>query len=133
MLVWSPAMPRVSLFDWNTGMARYFLAVGGFALFYLPVTSLAFFFGCCRMKPASATILTIGILFGDWVLSKIPLAAFDPWRDWFFASRMERWLLLVSEQIPWARFFENAAWLVGSGLALFVIGWIVFERRDIKA
>ncbi|HQZ26783.1 MAG: ABC transporter permease [Verrucomicrobiales bacterium] len=133
MLVWAPELPRVSLFEWNEGLWRYFLAIIGFSLIYLPVTGMAFMLGCFQMKPATATILTVAIFVGDRVLSSIPLPAFDPYREYFITARMTSWLYLLHQEIPWARFFEAAGWLVGFGLTGFLIGWIAFERRDVKS
>ncbi len=133
MLVWTPELPRVSLFDWNEGLARYFLAITGFSLIYLPVIGMAFMLGCFKIKPAAATILTVAFCVADRVLSSIPLPVFDPYRDYFITSRMTAWLYLLYQDIPWARFFEASAWLCGFGLTGFLVGWIVFERRDVKS
>ena len=89
--------------------------------------------GCFRIKPAAATVATVAITLADVALSSIPLPAFDEYREYFITSRMNVWHLLFYENIPWARFWEQATWLIGLGLTGFVIGWIVFERRDVKS
>lgn len=133
MLVWTPDLPRVSLFEWNEGFVRYFIAIFGFSLIYLPVTGMAFMLGCFKIKPAAATILTVAFFVADRVLSSIPLPAFDPYREYFVTSRMSAWLYLLYQDIPWARFLEASAWLGGFGATGFLIGWIAFERRDVKS
>lgn len=133
MLVWTPELPRVTLFEWNEGMFRYFVAVAGFSLVYVPVTGIAFMLGCFKIKPAAATIVTVAVVVADRVLSAIPLPAFDPYREYFITSRMQAWLFLLYQEIPWALFWEQTAWLIGLGLTGFVIGWLAFERRDIKS
>lgn len=133
MLVWAPELPRVSLFTWNEGLARYALAMVGFSLIYLPVTGIAFFFSCCKIKPATATILTVAICVADRILSLVPLPAFDPYREYFLTSRMQSWLFLLYQDIPWPRFFEAWGWLTGFGVTGFVLGWMLFERRDVKS
>ena len=133
MLVWTPDLPRVSLFEWNEGLWRYFFSIFAFSLIYLPVIGMAFMLGCFKIKPAAATILTVAICVADRVLSSIPLPAFDPYREYFITSRMSAWLLLLHQEIPWARFAEAAVWLVGFGLTGFLVGWIAFERRDVKS
>ncbi len=133
MLVWTPELPRVSLFEWDEGLWRYFGAIIGFSLIYLPVTGIAFMLGCFRMKPAAATIVTVAVCVADRVLSSIPLPAFDPYREYFITSRMDAWLLLLYQEIPWPLFWEQAAWLLGIGLTGFLVGWLVFERRDVKS
>ncbi len=133
MLVWAPEIPRVSLFEWNEGLFRYFIAIFAFSLIYLPVTGTAFMLGCFRIKPAAATIITVALFLADRILSAIPLPAFDPYREYFVTPRMASWLLLLYQEIPWPRFFESAFWLVGFGLTGFLVGWIAFERRDVKS
>ena len=133
MMVWSPDLPRVSLFEWNEGMVRYFIGIIGYSVVYLPVTGIAFMLGCFRIKPAAATIVTVAVLIGDRILSSIPLPAIDPYREFFITSRMDAWLLLMYEEVPWAQFWEQTGWLFGIGLTGFVVGWLVFERRDVKS
>lgn len=132
LFVWTPYLPRVSLFDWNEGMARFALAIVGFSLVYLPVTGMAFMFSCFRMKPAAATILTIAFFIADKILSSIPLPAFDPYRKYFISPKMESWLYLLYQDIPWPAFAQSCVWLLGFGLSAFIVGWIAFERRDVK-
>jgi ABC-2 type transport system permease protein len=133
MMVWSPDLPRVSLFEWNEGMVRYFIGIIGYSVVYLPVTGIAFMLGCFRIKPAAATIVTVAVLLGDRILSSIPLPAIDPYREYFITSRMDAWLLLMYQDVPWAQFWEQTGWLLGIGLTGFVVGWLVFERRDVKS
>ncbi|MCG8601622.1 MAG: ABC transporter permease subunit [Verrucomicrobiales bacterium] len=133
MLVWAPDLPKVSLFEWWEGMSRYFFAILGFSIVYMPVIGIAFLLGCFRIKPAAATIVTIALIIADRILGKMSMEAFDPYREYFITSRMDAWYLLLYQNIPWARFFEQSAWLLGIGLTCFVLGWLVFERRDIKS
>ncbi len=133
MLVMTPAMPRASLFEWDEGLARYAMAILAFGIVYLPVTGVAFFFSCLKIKPATATIATVAFFIADSILHMIELPAFDPYRPYFLASKMRAWLYLFYEEIPWSRFLEASAWLIGFSLTGFVLGWIVFERRDVKS
>ncbi len=132
-LVWSPEMPSASLFEWNEGLRRYFLAVFGFSFLYLPVTGIAFFLSCLKIKPAAATVIAVAVILSDKILSSLPFPFVDPYRPFFITSRMGDWLLLLYQDIPWARLAESAAWLFGIGFTGFVAGWIAFERRDIKS
>lgn len=132
-LVWAPELPKVSLFDWNEGMFRYFAAIIAFSFFYLPVSGIAFFLSCLKMKPAAAAIIPIGVVLIDWILFKIPLPIMDDFRPWLISSRMNAWLYLFYENIPWAAFLESAAWLTGFGLTGFVLGCLFFSARDIKS
>ena len=133
MFIWTPELPRVTIFEWGEGMARYFLCIAGFSIVYLPVTGIAFLLSCLKIKPAAATIVTVAVVLADRILSKIPLPIFEDYQHWFITSRMESWLYLLYQDIPWPRVLEAWTWLLGFGLTGFVIGWVIFERRDVKS
>lgn len=133
MFIWTPELPRVSIFEWNEGMGRYFLCVAAFSIVYLPVTGIAFLLSCLKIKPSAATIVTVAVVLADRILSKIPLSAFEDYQHWFITSRMESWLYLLYQDIPWPRVFEAWVWLIGFGLTGFIVGWVIFERRDVKS
>jgi len=133
MFVWTPELPRVSIFEWREGMVRYFLAITAFVIAYLPITGIAFMLSCFKIKPAAATIVTVAYILADWILSKIPLPIFENYQHWFITPKMQTWSLLLYQDIPWPRVFEAWIWLFGFGLTGFIIGWVVFERRDVKS
>ncbi len=132
-LVWAPELPKVSLFGWNEGLLRYFVAILVFSLFYLPISGIAFFLSCLKIKPAAATTIPIGIILADSIFFKIPLPILDDFRPYLMTARINGWLYLFYENIPWASLLESAAWLMGFGLTGFAMGCIVFARRDIKS
>ena len=133
MFIWAPELPRASIFEWKEGMQRYFLAIAAFSFAYLPVIGLSFFLSCLRIKPSAATIVTVAVIVADRILSKIPIPVFDEYRHWFITSRMDHWIDLMRQEIPWALVTESAIWLLGIGLSGFVLGWVAFERRDVKS
>ena len=124
---WNP----LGIYGWWEGIFRYFCAISAFSVMYLPVTGIAFMLSCFKIKPATATITTIAIVMTDRIFSKIP--AFQDYSDFFITSRMEGWILIFKQDIPWPQLIESSVWLVGIGLTAFVIGWVAFERRDVKS
>lgn len=132
-LVWAPDLPKVSLFSWGEGLIRYFGSVVVFSLFYLPVSGIAFCLSCLKIKPAAAAIIPVGVILADSILHKIPLPIMDDFRPYLMTERINGWLYIFYENIPWAKLLESAAWLVGFGLSGFVLGCVVFLRRDIKS
>ena len=133
MFVWTPELPRVSIFEWGEGMKRYFMAISAFLIAYLPITGIAFFLSCLKIKPAAATIVTIAYILADSILSAIPLPIFQDYQHFFITPKMKSWSLLLYQDIPWPRVFESWAWLIGFGLTGFILGWVIFERRDVKS
>lgn len=133
MFIWAPELPRVSIFEWTEGVQRYFLSIAAFSFVYLPVIGLAFFLSCLKIKPSAATIVTVAVIVADRILSKIPIPVFDEYRSWFITSRMDNWIDLMRQEIPWPSVAESALWLLGIGITGFVLGWVAFERRDVKS
>ncbi len=134
MFVWSFELPKVSLFEWGEGMGRYFMGVISYSAVFLPVTGVAFMFSCFKIKPATATILTIALFFADFVISTFPFPFFDPYRHFFITPKIrESWYMLFMQEIPWPGLLDHFAWLAGIGITGFLIGWIAFERRDVKS
>ena len=113
------------------GLWRFILAIPFLAASMFVVTSVAFLFSCLRMKPATATILTLALLFIDIILKRM-----GPLRDIkhvFITSRMSSWQLVFGHKIDWWLLAQNFSIL---GLVCFVsfcLGWIVFSRRDFKS
>lgn len=133
-VVMTPEMPRVSIFEWGEGLQRFYLMPLFLVVSYLPLTSFAFMLSCMRIKPAAATIITLAVVMADFVLANFPLfPLFKEYRGWFVTPRMQMWVYSQYQDIPWPKVFENWAWLLGIGLTGFVLGWMNFERRDIKS
>jgi ABC-2 type transport system permease protein len=113
------------------GLWRYLLAIPFLALSMLVVTSLAFFFSCLRMKPATATILTLALLFIDIILKRM-----EPLQDikhLFITSRMSSWQLVLARDVDWWLLAQNFLFLGAVCAVTFFLGWSIFSRRDFKS
>lgn len=127
----APEHSLFAIYDFGPGLGRYFLAVTFLALSMQTVSSLGFCFSCQRMKPAAATILTVSLLFIDMVLGKWP-ALEDYWK-YFLTPRMDSWVEVLRETVPWAMVAQEYALLLGVNLTCFVVGWMSFQVRDLKS
>lgn len=117
--------------EYGPGMWRYLLSIPFLALSMFTVTSLAFLFSCLRMKPATATILTLALLFIDIILKRM-----EPLQDIkhvFITSRMSSWQLVLAPEIDWWLLTQNFFILGLVCTATFLGGWSVFSRRDFKS
>ncbi len=131
LFVYSQAADLFSIFGYGEGLQRYFTSVFFLGLTMTTVSSVAFLFSCQRIKPAAATILTISFFFIDAIIAQLPFV--EDYRDWFLLPRMQSWLGIMREPIPWATMIQNYAFLAGISATCFILGWISFERRDLKA
>jgi len=126
-----PAEHVFALYDFWPGLWRYLLAIPLLGLSLFTVSCIAFLFSCMKMKPASATIITLSVLFLDSVVRNIPF--FTSYQGWFFTARMATWIHVFDYAIPWEKMVENYVLLGAMNITLLVIGWMIFEQRDFKS
>ncbi len=126
--------PKMKVFaaypEWIDGAGRMVLAAVGIGVSMITLSSIAFMFSCQRIKPAAATIITLTILFVDFILQNFPF--FKPYESYFITWRMSCWIYFVEQHISWAKITEAYAFLIGLNATLFTIGWLSFQTRDFK-
>jgi ABC-2 type transport system permease protein len=129
--VTSKDLDLTAFHKFGPGLWRYILSVPFLALSMFTVTSIAFLFSCLRMKPATATILTLAMLFIDIILKRM-----EPLQDIkhvFITSRMSSWQLVLERDIDWWTLTQNFLVLALVCAVAFMAGWSVFSRRDFKS
>ena len=126
-----PEEKLLAFYPPGEGLARYFAAMPCFGLSFCTIVSIAFMFSCCNMKPASATIVCLAILFVDRILDFWPqFASFKPW---FMTSHMVTWLNVFRSPVPWGRMAEDYLYLFGLNATFVLVGCTIFLRRDLKS
>jgi ABC-2 type transport system permease protein len=131
LFVWAPEEGVFEILSFSTGMARYALSLPMLALSTLTVSSIAFMFSCFKIKPATATILTVSIMVVDMILQRLPFAA--SYRDYALATHMAVYVKVYLQPIPWAEILRGYAFLAGIDASCFIIGWFAFQSRDFKS
>lgn len=131
LFVYEPFEKIFAIHAFTPGLIRYLAAFPLLTLSLSTITALAFCFSCFPMKPSTATIITLSVLFADTILKNIPF--FESISSYFVTRRMSIWVHVFDSRIPWEMMVENYAWLVGINATLFLIGWWVFEQRDFKS
>jgi ABC-2 type transport system permease protein len=121
----------LAIFDWDEGLGRYFLGLLFLSVSFLPVTGFAFFLSCWKIKPVAATIVTAAVLMADFILRRFPF--FEDYQHWFVTPRMDKWVFAWNQDIPWPKVVESWTSLVGISVTCFVLGWVAFQRRDVKS
>ncbi len=126
-----PEEKLLAFYPPGEGLMRYFAALPCFGLSFCTIVSLSFMFSCCNMKPASATIVSLAILFVDRILDFWPqFASFKPW---FMTSHMVTWLNVFRSPVPFGRMLEDYLYLFGLDATFMLIGCTIFLRRDLKS
>lgn len=131
LFVMEPQMKVFAAYpDWWEGATRLTLGAAGIGISMITLSSIAFMFSCFKVKPAAATIVTLSILFVDFILQRFPF--FKPYEAYFVTWRMSAWVFLMEQQLSWPKIIESYAFLLGLNATLFVIGWLSFQTRDFK-
>ena len=131
LFVLEPKMKVFAAFpEWSEGAARLALSAAGIGISMITLSSIAFMFSCFKIKPAAATIITLTILFIDFILQEFPF--FKPYVSYFITYRMSAWVFLMEQYISWPKIIESYAFLLGLNASMFIIGWLAFQTRDFK-
>jgi ABC-2 type transport system permease protein len=130
---WMPGWKQACFFPPEEGMWRYAQAIFALPFFMMPIASLAFFFSCCRMKPATASVLALSWVLMDNILINTDLLQEPRSHFWLVTDNMENWILLWWDQPDWGRFKSALGVVAGLNLALFTLGYVVFASRDLKS
>ena len=95
------------------------------------VTTLAFLFSCCNVKPAAATVTALAVALTDYILGMMP--QFQSFRPYFLTTHMSTWINVFRDPIPWTQMAEDYLYLFGVNATFVVIGAAIFCRRDFKS
>jgi len=131
LFVFVPHENLFGVFSTGDGLARYAAAIGLLAVVMQIVTALAFMFSCFKMKPAAATILTLTVLFADFVLRNVPF--FESFRRYFVTHHTATWLRVYHDIIPWWTIGESVVYLAALGITFWIVGAMAFCSRDFKS
>jgi len=131
LFVFAPLEGVFALHDAGPGLARYLLAIPLIGLSLLPVSCLALFLSCLRIKPAAATVLALSFFFVDNILRNIPYL--ESLKPFFLTTRMSSWVQVFQYRIPWELLMENNLWLAGINVTLILAAIAIVENRDFKS
>lgn len=131
LFVMAPLEGVVAFHNFWPGLLRLLAAIPLLCLSLFTITSIAFCLSCFNMKPSAATVVTLSILFADFILKNIPY--FESIRGWFLTMKMTAWVHVFAYRIPWEAMVEDYAWLMATNATLFLIAWQAFSQRDFKS
>jgi len=94
------------------------------------ISSLGFLFSCCNMKPAAASIVTLSVIFLDFIFHSIPY--FESLKPFFITTHLAAWLHIFEAHPPWPRMIDDYCYLAGLDLTCLILGSAIFLQRDLK-
>jgi len=112
------------------GLCLYLLGMPLLALSMTTISSIGFLFSCCNMKPAAASIVTLSVIFLDFIFRGIP--SFESLHPYFITSHLSAWMHIYEAYPPWWRMIEDYSYLLGLDLTCLILGSAIFLQRDLK-
>ncbi len=131
LFVFIPDFHIFAMFDPWEGLSRYLLAMVLLVFSMSTLTSLGFFFSCLKIRPAAATIVAFAYYLIDFILAHFE--GLEGYRWLFLSPRMAQWIKAFVEIIPWPAMIQAYALLLGVNLTAFILGWLLFQQRDLKS
>ena len=112
------------------GLLLYLCSIPMLGLAMVTISSIGFLFSCCNMKPAAASIVTLSIVFLDFIFHNIPY--FESLRPYFITTHLGVWMHIFQFYPPWWRIAKDYTYLLGLDLTCLIVGTAVFLQRDLK-
>ena len=131
LFAFAPLERVMALYEPAEGLGRYFLGLVLLACSLTTISSLGFVLSCMKMKPVSATIVTVTVLFADNIFRNIPL--FEDLKPYFITAHLATWINAFRNHIPWRDVTEDLAYLGALDATFLIVGIVVFAQRDFKA
>ncbi len=130
LFVVAPQDSIFALIPPERALRMYLLGVPLLGLSMATISSLGFLFSCCNMKPAAASIVTLSIIFLDFIFHGIPY--FESLHPFFISAHLSTWLHIYESYPPWWRMMEDYSYLVGLDITCLILGSAIFLQRDLK-
>jgi ABC-2 type transport system permease protein len=97
------------------------------------VASIAFLFSTLAENSIGPIIGTMAVVVVFFVLGNFPFDFFRAIHPYLFTTYMNIWQRFLDEPVPWQEIAKSAAILGLHNVALFLIAFIVYRRKDIKS
>jgi ABC-2 type transport system permease protein len=97
------------------------------------VASLAFLFSTLAENSIGPIIGTMAVVIVFLVLGNFPFDFFRMLSPYLFTTYMVFWQRFFDDPIPWREIARSAILLGLHNIGLFLIAFIVFNRKDIKS
>jgi ABC-2 type transport system permease protein len=108
----------------------YLLGIPLFALSMVSISSIGFLFSCCNMKPAAASIVTLSVIFLDFIFHGIPY--FESLKVFFINAHLMTFLHIYESYPPVWKMVEDYCYLLGLDFTCLIVGSAIFLQRDLK-
>jgi ABC-2 type transport system permease protein len=97
------------------------------------VASIAFLFSTLAENSIGPIIGTMAVVIVFFVLGNFPFDFFRAVHPYLFTTHMNIWQRFLDDPVPWQDIARSAAILGLHNVALFLIAFVVYRRKDIKS
>jgi ABC-2 type transport system permease protein len=119
----------VGVLPFETGLRRCLLAIVLLVPCWLTFTLLAFTLSCWHVKPGVATVGALAILVAHELQRLQP--GIPAYTQYALTTRLLTWRQVFSDEIPWLRIERNLSQLALLDVALILLAWWTFRRREL--
>lgn len=128
--VYHPLEKVTAVYPTGDGLQRYVLAILILAVSYQVISAMALMCSCMKIKPATATVLTLSYLSLDFGFYSIPF--FEPYHRWFLSHHVSCWVLVFRYEPPVHSIATSLVLLAAISASCWLIGLACLSARDIK-
>jgi ABC-2 type transport system permease protein len=112
-------------------MGKYIAASISLSLSMITVTSIGFMLSCMPIKPAAATIGALSYMLIDFILRN--MGFMEDYKHLLFTHHMQAAGRVLAEEPAWPVIIRSFSVLGAMNLTFFLIGFGIFDSRDLKS
>jgi ABC-2 type transport system permease protein len=112
-------------------MGKYVAASLSLSLSMITVTSIGFMLSCMPIKPAAATIGALSYMLIDFILRN--MGFMEDYKHLLFTHHMQAAGRVLAEEPAWPVIIRSFSVLGAMNLTFFLIGFGIFDSRDLKS
>jgi len=131
LFIFAPQDHLFAVFNTREGLWRFARGILFLSLSAQITSTMGFMFSCFKMRPAAATILTLSVMFMDFVLRNIPY--FSSFQNYFITYHTHCWVRTFHDVVPWWSIAESLLYLGALNMTFWIVGAMGFCSRDFKS
>jgi len=131
LVVFAPLEQTFGVYPPMEGLARLLLALAVLAVAAQFVSAFGLMLSCFPLRPATATVTVLSVVYLDFILRNIPqLAAY---RRFFLSYHLGSWIRVLRFDVPWEDITFSLVLLLSLTASCWIIGSAAFASRDFKS
>jgi len=119
----------LGVYELGPGLARYAMAIPLLAVSMSSIALVGLALSCFRIRATTAAMVTIMVLFADWVVHTH--SALAPVSPYTLTTRLVSWRQVFNQELPLLRLERNYGELALLDVALLLVAWLAFRRRTL--